>query len=84
MSGTSYFSTSSSTGVVNKAERDKGPQRRYLISAALALIAFDSVVSWRDTSSLSRSLVKDPAFLESAGARGETYREAVRWLADRP
>jgi hypothetical protein len=39
MSGTSYFSTSSSTGVVNKAERDKGPQRRYLISAALALIA---------------------------------------------
>ena len=84
MSGTSCFSTSSSEEVVNKAEPDKRPQRRYLISAVLALLAFDSVVSWRDTGSLSRSLAQDQPFLEFAGAQGETYREAVRLLANRP
>ena len=84
MSGTSCFSTSSSEEVVNKAEPDKRPQRRYLISAVLALLAFDSLVSWRDTGSLRRSLAQDQAFLEFAVAQGETYREAARLLANRP
>jgi hypothetical protein len=84
MNGTSCFSTSSLAEVVNKAEPDKRPQRRYLISAVLALLAFDSVVSWKDTGPVSRSLARDQAFLEFAGAQGETCREAVRLLANRP
>ena len=83
MNGTSCFSTSSLAEVVNKAEPDKRPRRRYLISALLALIAFDSVVSWRDADSVSRLLAQDQAFLESAHAQSEIYSEAVRSLADR-
>ena len=83
MSGTSCFSTSSLAEVLNKAEQDKRPRRRYLISAVLALIAFDSVVSWRDAGSVSRLLAQDQAFLESARAQREIYCEAVRSLADR-
>ena len=82
MSGTSCFSTSSLARVVNKAEPDKRPRRRYLISALLALIAFDSVVSWRDAGSVSRFLAQDQAFLEPARAQCEIYCEAVRSLAD--
>jgi hypothetical protein len=83
MNGTSCFSTSSLAEVVNKAEPDKRPRRRYLISALLALIAFDSVVSWGDAGSVSRLLAQDQAFLESARARCEICCEAVRSLADR-
>jgi hypothetical protein len=82
MNGTSCFSTSLAE-VVNTAQPDKRPRRRYLISALLALIAFDSVVSWRDAGSVSRILAQDQAFLESARARCEIYCEAVRSLADR-
>jgi hypothetical protein len=82
MNGTSCFSTSLAE-VVSKAEPDKRPRRRYLISALLALIAFDSVVSWRDAGSVTRILAQDQAFLESARARCEIYCEAVRSLADR-
>jgi hypothetical protein len=75
MSGTSCFSTSSLAEVVNKAEPDKRPRRRYLVSALLPLVAFDSVVSWRDAGSVSRLLAQDQAFLESARAQCETYCE---------
>ena len=83
MNGTNCFSTSSLAAVVNKAEPDKRPRRRYLISALLALIAFDSVVSSKDAGSVSWLLAQDQAFLESARAQGEIYCEAVRSLADR-
>jgi hypothetical protein len=83
MNGTSCFSTSSLAKVVSKAEPNKGPRRRYLILALLALIAFDSVVSWRDAGSVIRLLAQDQAFLESARAQCELYCEAVRSLAQR-
>jgi hypothetical protein len=83
MSGTSCFSTSSLGRVVNKAEPDEKPRRRYLISALLALIAFDSVVSWREAGSVSRLLTEDQAFLESAREQCEIYCEEVHALADR-
>lgn len=83
MNGTRCFSTSSLAEVVNKAEPDKGPRRRYLISAVLALIVFDSVVSSRDAGAVSKLLAQDQAFIESARAQCEIYCEAVRSLADR-
>jgi hypothetical protein len=83
MNGTRCFSTSSLAEVVNKAEPDKRLRRRYLISALLALIAFDSVVSWRDVGSVSRLLAQHQAFIESARAQCELYCEAVRSLAGR-
>lgn len=83
MNETSCFSTSSLAEVVNKAEPDKRPRRRYLISALLALIAFDSVVSSSDAGSVSRLLAQDQAFLESARSQCEIYCETVRSLVDR-
>jgi hypothetical protein len=83
MNGTSCFSTSSLAEVVNKDELDKRPRRRYLISALLALIAFDSVVSATHVGSMSGLLAQDQAFLDSARAQCEIYFEAVRSLADR-
>ena len=83
MNGTSCFSSSSLAAIVNKAEPDKRPRRRYLISALLALMAFDSAVSWRDAGSVSRLLRDYQAFLESARAQGDICGEAVRSLADR-
>jgi hypothetical protein len=83
MSTTSCFPASSLAEVVNKAEPDKRPRRRYLISALLALIAFDSVVSRRGAGSPSRFLAQDQAFLESVRAQCEIYCEAVRSLAGR-
>ena len=83
MNGTRCFSTSSLAEVVNKAELENRPRRRYLISALLALIAFDSVVSSRDAGAMSRLLAQDQAFIESARAQSEIYCEAVRSLADR-
>ena len=83
MNATSCFPTSSLAEVVNKAELNKRPRRRYLISALLALIAFDSVVSWRDAGPVSSLLAQDQAFLESARAQCEIFCEAVRSLAVR-
>ena len=83
MDGTRCFSTNSLAEVVNEAEPDKKPRRRYLISAVLALIAFDSVVSSRDAGAVSKLLAQDRAFIESARAQCEIYCEAVRSLADR-
>ena len=83
MNTTSCFSTSSLAEVVNKAELNKRPRRRYLISAVLALIAFDSVVSRRGAGSPSRFLAQDQAFLESARAQCEIFCEAVRSFAVR-
>ena len=67
MSKVSCFSTSSRKEVLKKAEPDQGTRRRYLISAVLALIAFDSFVSWREVRPMDRSLTQDQAFLESTG-----------------
>jgi hypothetical protein len=83
MNVTSCFSTSSLAEGVNNAEPDKRPRRRYLISALLALIAFDSVVSWRDAGPVSSLLAQHQAFLESARAQREIYGEAGRSLADK-
>jgi hypothetical protein len=80
MSGTSSFLTSSSRHAANKAEPNNRTQRRYLLSAVLALIAFDSAFSWKDTGLATRSFAQDQAFLEFARAQGETYREAARSL----
>ena len=54
------------------------PKGRYLLSAVLALVAFDCVVSWNEIRPVNNSEIRTQAFVQSAGAKDEVFPEAIR------
>ena len=68
----SYISITSRQDVLAK------PKGRYLLSAVLALVAFDCVVSWKQIGPVNNSEIRTQAFVEPAGAKDEVLPEAIR------